>query len=277
MLKMKIFKSGVHLGEEKLIAGNSRAGMIVFSGCHLSCSFCYTPETSVYAIGSEYEDEDFLLLLRQLMNKGAQNINLISPTHVWNQIEDTLIEFKKETGGKLPIVIKASGYETRSLLSRMASVGDLFIPDFKVESEIAATHFNLPRDYGKVTLWGIRALMQSHGASQYDAEGKLRRGILVRHLVLPGFAADSQRVIHALGKINFSGYVNLMTRFVDPVKRILIPAPASDILALVHIAESRGIGVLINGTPRDEYAFGSEEPTQSMSQTEEQVRKEMLL
>jgi putative pyruvate formate lyase activating enzyme len=122
-MSVRILHSGIHFGEEGVVWGNDRSGMVVFSGCHLSCSFCYTPEASQLNLGENFTAEEFKNLLAKLLAEGARNINLISPTHTWSVIESVLEKFKEGAGKKIPLLLKFSGFESPALIRRFARLG----------------------------------------------------------------------------------------------------------------------------------------------------------
>ncbi|MBY0371273.1 hypothetical protein K2X33_11340, partial [bacterium] len=166
---MRILRAGIHKGEEALVLGNERSGMVVFSGCHLSCNFCYTPETSVEFQGTDYDAEGFTEVLSRLLSLGARNINLISPTHVWNEIEPILKRFKSGMGKDIPLVLKFSGFEPVALIDRFAAVGDVLVPDFKVASRESAAQVGLPQGYGQVASAALKRMLVTHGEDVYEA------------------------------------------------------------------------------------------------------------
>lgn len=247
---IKVFKYGLHRGEERLVVGNLAAGMVNFSGCHLACSFCYTPETSVHKLGTDMTEAQFSQVLLELKLSGAQNINLISPTHLWKWIEPALAEFHDDKVLGLPLVLKISGYESAPVLQKMARIADVFVPDFKVWQPDLAASVKLPRNYGAVALAAIAEMSQSHRTT-YNADGRLSRGVLVRHLMMPGRLEDSKNVVEQLGRINFAGVLNLMTQFFDPQSNRLIAAPLADIDSLVSHVTRYKFSLLVDGKPKE--------------------------
>jgi putative pyruvate formate lyase activating enzyme len=243
MNNIRIYKSGIHFGEEPIIAGNEKSGMINFSGCHLRCNFCYTKEASFLNQGTDYTEESFNHLLESLTHQSAKNLNFISPTLAWPAIEKSL----KNYSAKVPLILKISGYENKRYIESMRAHCDIWVPDFKVVSEKAALSVNLPKNYGAVTLKAIQSMMKSHNEIIYDAENKVLRGIIVRHLVMPNYEAEAHAVIESLKAIDFKGYFNLMTNFIDPKSKKLMKANAKDINAISDKIKNTSIKLLING------------------------------
>ncbi len=247
-MQLRILKSGIHRGEELLVQGNERAGMIVFSGCHLSCRFCYTPETSVYRLGTDVNPEQFSLQMASLLARGAHNINLISPSHVWEAIHPVLTHFKQGPGAAIPLILKVSGFEMPAQVAQFAAVGDVLVPDLKVIGEAEARSVDLPGAYGVVALKAIEEMARTHTPCLYD-QGQMVRGMIVRHLLMPGFEADSERVVSALAGIGYRGVFNLMTHFVDPKKGLMVANEAL-VSDLAERAARAGMYVLVDGTDR---------------------------
>jgi putative pyruvate formate lyase activating enzyme len=239
--KIKIYKSGIHRGEESLVTGNSESGMIYFSGCHLSCRFCYTPETSVHSLGQEYSLNEFDQLLWKLRASGARNFNLVSPTHLWS-----FIERSKLSSHDLPIVLKVSGYESENTVKRMAAFADVFVPDFKVWDSSLAESLGLPQNYRDFALAAIVKMMETH-QTVYNQFSELKRGILLRHLMMPGAMKDSFEIIRKLHEVKFNGVFNLMTNYIDEKSGRLIRASQCDVNSLLSILLGYKIPHLLNG------------------------------
>lgn len=243
MNNIRIYKSGIHLGEESIISGNEKSGMINFSGCHLRCNFCYTKEASFLNQGTDYTEETFNNLLESLTHKSAKNLNFISPTLAWPTIEKSLKNYK----AKVPLILKISGYENMRYIESMRAHCDIWVPDFKVMSEKAAQAVDLPKNYGAVTLKAIQSMMKSHNEIIYDEHNKVLKGIIVRHLLMPNYPSEAFAVITALKTIGFIGYLNIMTNFIDPKSKKLVKANIKDICAISDKAKQSEIKLLING------------------------------
>jgi len=226
MTSIPVYKAGIHSGEERIVPGNERSGMVFFSGCHLACNFCYTPETSVHKLGESLTPTQFRTRIDGLIAQGARNINLISPTHVWYATESLL------QGLGVPLVLKISGYESRVMINRMARTADFFVPDFKVFDSGLAKQVGLPFNYGTVARAAIETMMHA-------------KPTLVRHLMMPGAFEDSRRIVSELAEMKFNGHLNLMTHFISPLG--LKVAPPGEVEALASLAAEAGISVLVNG------------------------------
>ena len=247
-MKVRVLRYGLHRGEEPIVWGNERSGMIVLSGCHLRCSFCYTPETSVLRQGTDKDEEAFMEMMAELLSLGARNISLISPTHVWGTLEPWLTRYKQGPGRYIPLVLKISGFESPAIIRRMAKVADVIIPDFKVFSSERALSVDLPKNYGPVAAKAIEVLQETHGEHLLE-DGLIRRGIVVRHLLMPGFDDDSMHVLQALAGFQYRSYVNFMTCYVSP-KKGLERASQARVEQLALQAELSGMHFLFDAQRR---------------------------
>lgn len=244
---IRIYKSGLHQGEEPLIQGNEKSGMINFSGCMLSCRFCYTPETSQRLEGTDLSAEQFLETALQLVDQGARNLNLITPSHVWDRIEPALARFKEVTGNQIPLVLKIGGGEPLRLVGRMLALADILVPDFKVWDPRIAKEHHLPENYGNQTLNGICLAIQKLPSVVNAETARLRKGVLIRHLLLPGAETDTMNILEKLSLISFTGPVNLMTRFIDPDRKQLISYPQASLDRILIKAKGLSLSIYING------------------------------
>lgn len=217
---MKIHRYGIHRGEEQYVKGNRRAGMIVLAGCHLRCSFCYTPEASFERQG---EFLDLGRVLDELAEQGAQNFNFISPTHVWNEIRGPL-RLARQRHPHIPVVLKVSGYEGERLAREFAESADVIVMDYKVFHEEAAQTVNLPLPYGKMASRFLGRLLPLKPFTQ-NAEGEIESGVLVRTLWLPAAPNEAIAIGQELERVGFDGAWNLMRHFIDPVGKRLLSAP----------------------------------------------------
>ncbi len=182
-------------------------------------------------------------LYHKVLTKGAKNINLISPTHYWARIAPTLRSLREKR--KETIVLKISGYESLPLIRSMLLDADVLVPDFKVANANTALKYQLPKDYGTKTLAAI-SQMQDLIPNNHFRKGKLVRGFLIRHLIMPNELDNSFEVIEQLAQIKFKGILNLMTGFIHP-KGGLDSAPHESIAQLVSLAQSYQMTVLRNG------------------------------
>jgi putative pyruvate formate lyase activating enzyme len=246
---IRIYKSGIHFGEEPFLQGNDRSGMINFSGCRLACRSCYTPETSQQFLGEDFSSERFLELLFQLVQRGAKNINLITPSHIWSSLEQPLQDFKEKTSESIPILLKLGGSEPVRLLQSMTSVADILVIDFKVWSAESALREHLPTCYGETTLKGVKFAAELSPLQIHPTTHQIQKGILVRHLLLPSTPLDTKAILYQLRSIHFPGPINLMTRFVDPVRKTLHQTPPDLISDFLDLAQKLNLHIWVDGAP----------------------------
>lgn len=253
---MKIHRYGIHRGEEQYVKGNARAGMIVLAGCHLRCSFCYTPEASFERQG---EFLDLGRVLDELVEQGASNFNFISPTHVWNEIRGPL-KLARARHPHIPVVLKVSGYEGQRLAREFAQSADVVVMDYKVFHEEAAKAVNLPLPYGKIAARFLEELLPLMPFKQ-NAQGEIERGILVRTLWLPTAPDEATAIGQQLQSLGFDGAWNLMRHFIDPVGKRLLAAPKD--------WEAKSTGLL--GSPPFEIWYGGKRQKQAAALMEQAV------
>lgn len=243
-----IYHSALHMGEEPVVIGNELAGMVLFSGCHLRCASCYTPEVAFGRQGIDVTAAQLSAEMVRLQVLGAKNILFISPTHVWPQIYPAMTAWRQRQQA-LPLILKTSGYERGRVLEQLFEVADVWVPDLKVVSREAAQRQGLPVNYGKVALAAIEKAEQSPrlGPSRFGTGEKLIKGTLVRHLIQPGFEDEALRVIEELGHRHFSGILNLMTIFVRPGGQGIQRADPAVVERLVRFAYRARLRVLVDG------------------------------
>jgi putative pyruvate formate lyase activating enzyme len=250
---IRVYKSGIHYGEEKVIAGNERSGMIYFSGCHLKCNFCYTPEMSKECQGQDYSSDQFFKLLENLLIKGAKNINFITPSHIWSELRPLLMKFKSKYP-HTPLIIKPSGYQGKRMAKEMLEVADILVPDFKVISETAAIKLNLPKNYGKNLNQYIQSIQNNHSKNIMTNE-KITKGVLIRHLMMPQYHQETIDLIHLLLNKGYKGVLNLMDVFIDPKTKRLKRATTEIIKEAIQLASSGEMVLLFNGKEIEEKVY----------------------
>lgn len=202
-----------HLGEEDCIRGWRGSGTIFFSGCNLQCAFCQNWEISHYRDGEPVDAEQLAGIMLELQKLGCHNINLVTPTHVVPQILEAL-KVAIEKGLRLPIVYNSGGYDSVETLKLLDGIVDIYMPDFKIwDTEVAGRLLNAP-DYPEVARNAIREMHRQVGDLVLDKNGLAVRGLLVRHLVLPGNLAGTRQIAEWIVKeISPHTYINLMNQY----------------------------------------------------------------
>lgn len=183
----------LHHWEEPPISGNRGSGTVFFSHCNLHCRFCQNYDISQLGSGSEVTPERLTAAMFRLRDQGAHNINLVSPSHYSDQLLPVLQDVVPRLG--IPIVWNSNGYEKAETLRRFEGLVQVYLPDFKYFSdELAQACSSAPR-YFHYAAKALLEMRRQVGANRYDEHGIIQRGMIVRHLVLPGHAADSVRIL----------------------------------------------------------------------------------
>jgi len=184
--------AGLHFGEEPPISGEKGSGTIFFSGCTLKCSFCQNYQISYHGFGQKITTGELAGIMVRLQREGAENINLVSGTHFAPSILEAIGQAK--TGGlSLPIVWNSSGYESADTLEMLFEEVDIFLPDLKtLDQELSEELFKCG-DYPKVAAEALKEIALHR--EERRVEGKLKQGMFVRYLVLPGHRESSLQVL----------------------------------------------------------------------------------
>lgn len=195
--EVRIARAALHFWEEPPISGESGSGAIFFSGCPLRCSFCQNFRISQGGEGIVVSVARLAQIMLELEDQGALNINLVTPGHFAPKIIEA-VRAARNAGLTLPIVCNTSGYETVDVVRMLAEVVDVWLTDFKYASPALAQRLSRARDYPEVAraaLQAMHASVEAAGGRACDDDGRMRRGIIVRHLVLPGCVEDSLAVL----------------------------------------------------------------------------------
>lgn len=237
---------GPHFGEEPPLVGHNGSGTIFFGSCNLRCIFCQNYEISQGAFGREVSIEDLAQMMLSLARQGCHNINLVTPTHQLPMILSAL-EVAAEAGLDLPIVYNCGGYEPVKVLSILDEVVDIYMPDAKYgNNEIGRQLSGVP-DYWDRNKEALREMHAQVGDLVLDERGIAERGMIVRHLVLPGNLAGTREVMHFLAaEISKDTYVNVMDQYRPAFKAVGHPnigrrITTQEYAEAMHIARSEGL------------------------------------
>jgi putative pyruvate formate lyase activating enzyme len=200
-------------GRGKTAQGRSGSGTIFFAGCNLKCRFCQNYQLSWLGQGRPVGDEELAGLMLGLQNKGALNINLVSPSHLILPILRAL-RFAYTKGLEIPIVSNSNGYEKSSVLAHLEGIIDIYLPDLKYRSSGLSLRFSGAADYFEQAAEAVREMAFQQPVLALNDQGIARRGLIVRHLVLPGQVEDSMAVLGWLAA-QFGGHtaVSLMSQY----------------------------------------------------------------
>jgi putative pyruvate formate lyase activating enzyme len=202
-----------HFGEEAPLVGENGSGTIFFTHCNLLCLFCQNFEISHEGAGEEVSDEQLAGIMLALQRQGCHNINFVTPSHVVPQILAAL-ELAVPAGLNVPLVYNSGGYDRIETLRLLEGVVDIYMPDFKFwDPEIARKACSAP-DYPEIARQALLEMHRQVGELDLDDRGIARRGLLVRHLVMPGGQAGTAEVMRFIAReISPQTYVNVMSQY----------------------------------------------------------------
>ena len=209
----RVASSGAHFGEEDCLRGWRGSGTIFFSMCNLRCVFCQNWDISQRAAGAELTASQVAERMLALQDRGCHNINLVTPEHVVPQVVEALA-VAIERGLRLPIVYNTSAYDALSSLKLMDGLVDVYMPDFKFWSSRTAKRLAKAGDYPDRAREAIREMHRQVGVLRFTADGLACRGVLVRHLVIPGRGEESAAIFRWLAsELSPDTFVNIMAQY----------------------------------------------------------------
>ncbi len=235
-----------HFGEEAPLVGSGGSGTIFFTHCNLMCVFCQNWEISHGGAGRAVSDEALGEMMLRLQEMGCHNINFVSPSHVVAQILSAL-PTAVEAGLRVPLVYNSGGYDRVETLKLLDGVFDIYMPDFKFWNETLAEKTCDAPDYPEAARKALREMHRQVGDLDIGEDGLARRGLLVRHLVLPNGIADTGEIMGFLAReISRDTYVNIMPQYRPRGRSRAFPELAdypskSDVQAATAAAERAGI------------------------------------
>ncbi|HTP29449.1 MAG TPA: hypothetical protein VMK12_27765 [Anaeromyxobacteraceae bacterium] len=211
--RARVHGAFAHFGEETCLTGWNGSGTIFFSGCNLRCVYCQNFELSWGGAGREVGPEDLAGLMLSLQRAGCHNLNLVSPSHVVAQVLAAL-PIAVRGGLRLPLVYNTGGYDSAEALALLDNVVDIYMPDMKYADGDPARRYSKVNDYVTVNRAALREMHRQVGDLVIDPDGIARRGLLVRHLVLPGGLSGTEEVLRFLAEeISRDTYLNLMDQY----------------------------------------------------------------
>ena len=193
-IRPKVALVSLHPWEEPCIAGDRGAGTVFFSHCNLGCVFCQNYEISHEGQGEEISEERLAQVFLEQQARGASTLDLVTPVHYAPQILAALDQAKQQ-GFSLPVVWNSSGYESAELIEALKGYVDVFLPDLKYREAASAERYSYAADYFPAAAAAIQKMVEIAGPPLFDADGRMRRGVLVRHLVLPGHRKESMQLL----------------------------------------------------------------------------------
>lgn len=202
-----------HFGEEDPLRGWRGSGTIFFSGCNLRCVFCQNWDISQSTAGPALSPEELAGLMLRLQEMGCHNINWVTPEHVVPQILEALL-IAVERGLRLPIVYNTSAYDSMHSLRLLEGIVDIYMPDFKFWTRERARRYLKAPDYPEVARQVIKEMHRQVGALKMNEQGLARRGVLLRHLVMPGMLDETRAILTFVAEeVSRDTYVNVMAQY----------------------------------------------------------------
>lgn len=192
-----VARAALHMWEEPCISGKEGSGAVFFSGCSLGCGFCQNNKISRGQTGKKITVEYLAELFFQLQGQGANNINLVTAGHFLPQVALAL-ENVRAHGLKIPVVYNSSGYEKADTLKILEGLVDIYLPDFKYMDSELAGKYSHASDYPQIAKAALEEMVQQVGTPEFDERGMMKKGVIVRHLLLPGHVKNSREVLKYL-------------------------------------------------------------------------------
>ena len=213
-------KAMIHQGEEPCLLGSSGAGAIFFTGCNLRCVFCQNYEISWEQQGKEISTDRLGQIMLELQEQGAACIDLVTPTPYLLHIKEALEAVKPQLN--IPVVYNCGGYEEPQALRQLDGLIDIYLPDLKYFDKAIAAKYSGCADYFERAGEALKEMFRQVGPAEFDENGQMKRGLLVRHLVLPGAYKDSMKLMDFLGEAFPDGSIriSLMSQY-TPFGRVL--------------------------------------------------------
>lgn len=212
--ELVVARAALHMWEEPCISGTIGSGTVFFGGCNLKCIFCQNHNIAIGKIGREITVLRLAEIFLELQTKGAANINLVTPTHYIPQIREALL-LSKEQGLHLPIVYNTGSYESPKALQLLEGLVDIYLPDLKYYSAELSAKYSHAADYFEKASLAIAEMYRQVGTPVFhETTGMMKRGMIVRHLVLPWQTKDSKKVLRYLHETYDNNiYISIMNQY----------------------------------------------------------------
>ena len=218
LVNPKVALASLHYYEEPCISGKSGSGTVFFSGCNLSCKFCQNYEISQLGKGIEISIEELSNKLLDLQKQGANNINLVTGFAYVPQIIDAL-ELAKKKGLNIPIVYNSSGYESVETIKLLNGYVDVYLPDLKYGFTELATRLSDCADYFDKAKIAIKEMVNQVGSPKFDENGMIKKGVIIRHLVLPNHIQNSKKILKWIKEnLPKNIYISIMAQYFPTYK-----------------------------------------------------------
>jgi putative pyruvate formate lyase activating enzyme len=209
----KLSSANLHCGEEPPISGVRGSGTIFFAGCNMSCVFCQNYPLSQMGAGNPLDLDSLVNTMLELQNRGAHNINFVTPSHATIALEAVIPEARKN-GLKIPIVYNTSGYDSVAQLEKLEGLIEIFMPDIRYQNNEVAKKLSNAADYPEINKSALKEMHRQVGDLEFDEDGIATRGLLIRHLVLPEGKEDTEIALKFIkDEISPETYISLMAQY----------------------------------------------------------------
>ncbi|QBD84739.1 radical SAM protein [Clostridium tetani] len=216
--KLMISRAALHFGEEPCVSGENGSGTVFFSNCNLKCVFCQNHCISQENLGVEISIERLSEIFLELQKKGANNINLVTPTHYVPEIIEAL-KLSKSNGLNIPILYNSNGYDSLNTLKALAGYIDVYLPDLKYYNSKYSLRYSMAKDYFEKASIAIEEMYRQVGKPIFDENSIIKRGVIIRHLMLPGLLFDSKKIIDFIYKsFGDNVYISIMNQYTPMFK-----------------------------------------------------------
>ena len=210
---LRVARAALHFWEEPCISGEEGSGAVFFTGCNLRCVFCQNYQIARAEQGKEITVERLVEIFLELQEQKANNINLVTATHYVPQVVEAL-KMAKEKGLYIPVVYNCGGYETVETLKLLEGLVDIYLPDFKYVDSERAKRYSRAEDYPEVAKAALAEMVRQQPKAEFDERGIMKKGVIVRHLMLPGGIKDSKAVVNYLYETYGDQiYISLMNQY----------------------------------------------------------------
>lgn len=208
----KVARAALHFWEEPCISGEEGSGTVFFSGCNLRCVYCQNVEIAAGVRGKEITIERLSKIFLELQEKGANNINLVTPSHYFPQIKEALLLVKEKL--RIPVIANTSSYDSVEVLREMEGLIDIYLADYKYKDSTLAEKYSHAKDYPQVAAEALKEMFRQVGEPEFDERGIMKKGMIVRHLLLPGCSDDSKAVLKFLYEtFGDSVFISIMNQY----------------------------------------------------------------
>ncbi|MCR1840451.1 radical SAM protein [Murimonas intestini] len=210
---VQLARAGLHMWEEPCISGIQGSGTVFFSGCSMGCVFCQNRPIASGQIGREVTIERLAEIFIELQEKNAANINLVTAGHYVPQVIEAL-KLARENGLAVPVVYNSSGYERAETVRMLEGWVDIYLPDFKYMDDDLAWKYSGVKEYSFCAKEALAEMVRQTGTPVFDGEGMMKKGVIVRHMILPGHTRDSKEVLRYLHETyGDTIYISIMNQY----------------------------------------------------------------